>query len=129
MHTLAYLYTTQGKYEEAKGLYEKAFTILLQTFGMVCTTLPLSLFPSITKQLILTLIFVTLGSSADGSESQQLYVQLTLHQLSNSLVLTVWSIMDAAAVAWIHFKQAQYGKAEELYSQSLAIREKTFGKV
>jgi tetratricopeptide (TPR) repeat protein len=35
MHTLAYLYTTQGKYEDAKVLYEKAFAILLQTFGMV----------------------------------------------------------------------------------------------
>jgi hypothetical protein len=55
MHTLAYLYTTQGKYEEAKGLYEKAFTILLQTFGMVCTTLPLSFFPFNYTQQILTL--------------------------------------------------------------------------
>lgn len=52
MHTLAYLYTTQGKYEEAKGLYEKAFTILLQTFGMVCTTLFLSLFPPSTTHNI-----------------------------------------------------------------------------
>jgi tetratricopeptide (TPR) repeat protein len=42
------------------------------------------------------------------------------------LRLRSWRV---TTVAWIHFKQAQYGKAEELYSQSLAIREKTFGKV
>lgn len=43
MHTLAYLYTTQGKYEEATILYQNAFAILMQSFGMVHHRCPPSL--------------------------------------------------------------------------------------
>lgn len=35
LQALAYLYTTQGKYEQAESLYERALNILEMSFGKV----------------------------------------------------------------------------------------------